>query len=175
MVEIIPKPVKETDRWQKILIYLSMFLAIVLVGSYFLLDNLEKTSKVYIDELEKRLEQGRTAERITLEEENLNYNKKIEAIIPFLETHVLSSKFFEFLEKKVHPRVFFAKINLSVLEEKVILFGKTDSFLTLQQQLSILNREPMIENLALTNIALNAEGGIDFNLDIFFNKEIFKY
>ncbi len=64
MVEIIPKPVKETDRWQKILIYLSIFLAIVLVGSYFLLDNLEKTSKVYVDDLEKRLEQGRTAERI---------------------------------------------------------------------------------------------------------------
>lgn len=175
MVEIIPKPAKETDRLQKILIYLLIFLIIVLIGTYFLLYNLEKESKVYVDELEKRLEQGRTAERITLEEENLNYKKKIEAITPFLEVHVLSSKFFEFLEKKVHPRVFFSKINLSIQEEKAILSGQTDSFSTLQQQLSILNEESIIENLALTSTTLNKEGGIDFNLDIFLNKEIFEY
>ncbi len=175
MVEIIPKPVKETDRWQKILIYLFIFLIIVLIGTYFLLDNLEESSKIYVDELEKRLKQGRTAERITLEEENLNYKKKIEAIVPFLEIHILSSKFFEFLEKKVHPRVFFSRVNLSVQEEKVILSGQTDSFSTLQQQLSILNKESIIENLVLTNATLNKEGGIDFNLNIFLNKEIFKY
>ena len=85
------------------------------------------------------------------------------------------SKFFEFLEEKVHPRVFFCEVNLSVQEEKVILSGQTDSFLTLQQQLSVLNKESIIEDLVLTKAALNKEGGIDFNLDIFLNKEIFKY
>ncbi|XOB42643.1 MAG: hypothetical protein ACKKMP_01130 [Candidatus Nealsonbacteria bacterium] len=175
MVEIIPKPVKEADKWQKILIYLLIFLIIVLIGTYFLLNNLEERSKVYVDELEKRLEQGRTAERITLEEENLNYKKKIEAIAPFLEGHVLSSKFFDFLEKRVFPRVFFSKVNLNIQEEKVILSGQTDSFSTLQQQISTLNSEPIIEDLMLTDATLNKEGGIDFSLNIFLNKEIFKY
>lgn len=175
MVEIIPKPIKEADKWQKILIYLLIFVTIVLIGTYFLLNNLEERSKLYVDELEKRLEQGRTAERITLEEENLNYKKKIETIAPFLEGHVLTLKFFELLEEKALPRVFFSKVNLNIQGEKAILSGQTDSFSTLQQQLSALNNEPMINNLLLTNATLNKEGGIDFGLDIFVNKEIFKY
>ena len=175
MVEIIPRPVKKADKWQKILFYLLIFLTVVLTGVYFLLASLGKSSEIYAEELEVKLTQGRTAERIALEEENFDYKKKIEAVAPFLETHVLSSKFFEFLENNTHPRIFFSRINLNIEEAKVIFFGKTDSFSTLEQQLSAFNKNSLVESLLLTKASLNKEGGIDFDLEVFLNATIFKY
>jgi len=175
MVEIIPRPVEEVDRWQKILIYLFIFLVIVSIGGYFLLASFQKSSEVYIEELEIRLTQGRTSERTVLEQESLNYKKKIEAISPFLEAHLLGSKFFEFLENNTHPRIFFSKLNLSIEESRAILSGNTDSFSTLEQQLSVFNQDDLIENLSLTRVFLNKEGRIDFDLEILLKTTIFKY
>ena len=175
MVEIIPRPVKEVDKWQRILLYLLIFLTVVLTGAYFLLVSLGKSSEIYVEELEAKLTQERTAERIALEQENFDYKKKIEAVAPFLETHVLGSKFFEFLENNTHPRIFYSRINLNIEEAKVIFSGKTDSFLTLEQQLSAFNQNSLVKNLLLTKASLNKEGGIDFDLEIFLNATIFKY
>jgi len=175
MVEIMPRPVKETDKWQKNLLFFLIFLTVILTGVYFLLASLEKSSEIYVDELEIRLAQGRTAERVALEQKNFDYKKKIEAVTPFLETHVLGSKIFEFLENNTHPRIFFSRINLNIEELKAIFSGKTDSFLTLGQQLSSFNQNSIIESLLLTKASLNKEGGIDFDLEIFFNEAIFKY
>lgn len=175
MVEIIPRPVEEADKWQKTLVYLLIFLVIGLIGVYFLLVNLKKNSEVYVGELETKLAQGRTDERILLEQENLDYKKKIEAISPFLEAHILGSKFFEFLESNSHPRIFFSRLNLNIEESKAILSGNTDSFSTLEQQLSVFNQDFLIENLLLTKASLNKEGRIDFDLEIFLNTTIFKY
>ncbi len=175
MVEIIPRPIEETDKRQRTFLYLSIFLAVVLTGVYFLLVSLEKNSEIYVEELEAKLIQERTAERIALEQENFDYKKKIEAITPFLEAHILGSKFFEFLENNTHPRVFFSSINLNIEGAKAVFSGKTDSFSTLEQQLSIFNQNSLIEDLLLTEAFLNKEGGIDFDLEIFFNATIFKY
>jgi hypothetical protein len=174
MVEIIPRKVEE-DKWQRVLLYSSIFLSVVLSGAYFLLDDLGKKSEIYVEELEARIAKERTAERIALEQENFDYKKKIEAVTPFLEAHVLGSKFFEFLEDNTHPRIFFSKFNLSIEEAKVILSGKTDSFSTLEQQLSVFNQNPVVEGMSLTRVSLNKEGGIDFDLEIFLNETIFKY
>lgn len=175
MVEIIPRAAKEADKWQRILPYLLIFLTVVLTGAYFLLASLGKSSEIYVEELEVKLTQGRTAERIALEQENFDYKKKIEGIVPFLETHVLSSKFFEFLENNAHPHIFFSRINLDIEQAKVIFSGKTDSFSTLKQQLSAFNQNSLVESLLLTKASLNKEGGIDFDLEIFLNATIFKY
>jgi len=175
MVEIMPRPIEEVDKRQRALVYLLIFLVIVLTGVYFLLGNLKKSSEVYIMELETKLAQGRTDERVTLEQKNLDYKKKIEAISPFLEAHILGSKFFEFLESNTHPRIFFSRFNLNIDESKAILSGDADSFSTLEQQLSVFNQDFLIENLLLTKASLNKEGKIDFDLEIFLNTTIFKY
>lgn len=175
MVEIIPKPIEQATQWQKVLLYVLIFLVIVLIISYFLLTNLEEKSSIYNQELEIKIAQGRTAQRISLEEESFEQKKKIETIYPFLEAHTLSSKFFEFLESKTHPRIFFSKLNLNTEESKVILTGATDSFSTLDQQLLVFNQDSLVEDLLLTTASLNKQGGVDFNLEIFLNKNFFKY
>ncbi len=175
MVEIIPKPIEQAAQWEKVLLYVLMFLVVVLTISYFLLTNLEERSSVYNQELEIKIAQGRTTQRISLEEESFEQKKKIETIFPFLEAHTLSLEFFEFLESKTHPRIFFSKLNLNTEESKAILTGTTDSFSTLDQQLLVFNQDSLVEDLLLTAASLNKQGGVDFNLEIYLNKNFFQY
>ncbi|MCP6718315.1 MAG: hypothetical protein KJI70_02140 [Patescibacteria group bacterium] len=175
MVDIIPRPVEQAGKWQKTLFYLLIFIVIVLIIIYFLLANLIQNSQVYSEELGIKITQGRTQERIELEEENIYYKNKIEAIAPFLNAHVLSSKFFDFLSAKTHPRIFFSKINLTAKEVRIALSGSTDSFSTLDQQLTALNEELLVEDVVLTNTSINKAGGIDFDLEISLNKKMFIY
>jgi len=175
MVEIIPKPIEQAAQWEKVLLYVLMFLVVVLTISYFLLANLEERSGVYNQELEIKIAQGRTTQRISLEEESFEQKKKIETIFPFLEAHTLSLEFFEFLESKTHPRIFFSKLNLNTEESKAILTGTTDSFSTLDQQLLVFNQDSLVEDLLLTAASLNKQGGVDFNLEIYLNKNFFQY
>jgi hypothetical protein len=175
MVEIIPRPIEQTAQWQKVLLYLLIFFVIIFIVSYFLLANLEERSSIYNQELEIKITQGRTAQRISLEEESFEQKKKIETIYPFLEAHTLSSKFFEFLESKTHPRIFFSRLNLDTEKARAILTGATDSFSTLDQQLLVFNQDSLVEDLLLTTANLNKQGGVDFNLEIFLNKNFFQY
>ena len=169
MVEIIPRPVEQVDRWQKILLYLLIFVVVVLIITYFILVNLVENSQIYSEELEIRITEGRTQERVELEEENIYYKNKIEDIMPFLNAHILSSKFFDFLSTKTHPRIFFSKISLTAKEARIALSGSSDSFSTLNQQLKALNEELLVEDMVLTSVSINKAGGIDFVLEIFLN------
>lgn len=175
MVEIIPKPAKKIPRWQIILFYFSVLLTIMTIFAYFVLSSLEKSSEKNIQELTDKISQGKTAEVITLEKEILAYKKKIDDISPYIEQHILSSQVFDFLEKHTHPRTFFSKITLSSKPSKVLLSGLCDSFLTLGQQLMILDEAPQVKMVELNNIFLAKKGGIEFDLEMTLDSNIFKH
>lgn len=175
MVEIIPKPVKEIPRWQKILFYSSIVFTALLILALFILGSIQRDSQYYIQSLEEKLSEGKTPQRMALEKQVLDYKAKIDNFSPYMAQHVISSNLFEFLESKTHPRVFFSEISSRPRDSKVILSGLTDSFLSLGQQVLILNEEPSVESLELKNVSLSVGGGIGFSLEILLNVEIFRY
>ncbi len=175
MIEIIPKPIEKAPILQRILLYFSIGLAVALIIANFLLGSAQKDAEFYYKTLEEQLKRGRTPERVALEKEVLEYKAKIENITPFLEQHIVSSKFFEILENKTHPRIFFFEIKLNAREQIVALSGLVDSFQTLGQQLSILEEEPLIKEAVLTNIILTERGGIEFTLDLFLKSGTLRY
>lgn len=138
------------------------------------LNFLQKKWEIYRQDLEEKIDKGKTPEITALEKEVFNDQKKIKAFPPLLSEHVFSTKFFQFLEEKVHPKVFFSQINLNSKEVKVSLSGQTDNFLTLGQQLLIFEKEPLVESLNLSQISLSKEGKVNFVSDLKLNKEIFK-
>ena len=175
MVEIIPKPVKKTPSWQIVLFYFSVLFAIMTIFAYFTLSSLEKSLEKDIQELTDKISQGKTAEVITLEKEILAYKKKIDDISPYIEQHILSSQVFDFLEKNTHPRIFFSKVTLSPKPSRVLLSGLCDSFLTLGQQFMILDEAPQVKSVGLNNIFLAEKGGIEFDLQMTLDSNIFKH
>lgn len=175
MVEIIPKSFEEIPSWQRILLYSLVFLLIAVIVSLFLLTNFQKESESYLKTLKERLLEEGAPKVAELEEEILDYKKKIEDFSSLFENHILNTKFFDFIENKVHPQVFFSEINLDSKNSSLNLNGVTDSFLSLGQQISVFRKEELIKELVLSNISISEKGGIEFNLTISFEEELFRY
>jgi hypothetical protein len=173
-IEIIPKPIEKIPSYQKKLFYFSIFLFLGLLLGYFILTSVEKKSENILSNLEEALLKGKTPEIISLENENLNYQKKIKDISPLLQSHLFPSKIFEFFERNTHPRVFFSEINLNSLNSTASLSGECDSFVTLGQQLAIFEQNPLVEKVDLNQISITKEGKIEFFLNFSFNPKIFK-
>ena len=175
MVEIIPKPIEKVPNYQKKLFYFSIFLFFSLIVSYFILTSLLQKSETLLSNLTETISREKTSETISLEKENLNYQKKIQNFFPLLENHKFPSRFFEFFEKNTHPRVFFSQISLNSQDLLADLTGQTDSFFTLGQQLSIFEERPEVATLNLTQVSIGRVGKIEFTLNLFFNPNFLKY
>jgi hypothetical protein len=175
MVEIIPKPIEKIPFRRRILSNFSIIFLIGVVIVYFILVSLQKKSEIRLQDIEKALAQTKSPQVLSLEKEILSYQQKIKKFFPLLQAHVLTSKTFEFLEKNTHPKVFFSKINLNSKDSTVILFGQTDSFFTLGQQLLIFEKESLVENLNLSEVSIGKEGRAWFILNLSLNPKIFQY
>jgi hypothetical protein len=174
MVEIIPKTEVKMPAWQNISLYLSFGLLLMAVLAYFILniylDRAETTSK----NLEETLAKEKTAEEIALEEEVLDYQRKIEDFSKLIGRHLFPSKFFEFIEKNSHPQVWFSKLDLNPKEGEVNLTGETDNFVVLYQQLQTFRANPLVRNLDLVGIAIGKEGRVNFGLNLDLDPSLFK-
>jgi hypothetical protein len=175
MVDIIPKQVKETPYWQVILFYSLVFLLIILIVVYFILGYIQGNSKVYLEDLEKKLSEARSPQVASLEQEVFSEKTNIDNFSPFFKRHVLSSKFFEFIEARTHPKVYFYNLELNPKISQASLSGLTNSFLSLGQQVLILKKEPLVGNLELLDISFSEGGGIQFRLNILFSEKLFSY
>lgn len=173
MIEIIPKPVAKLPRWFNIVFYLSLVLLFLAISSYFVLNQSQKKSFKELQDLEEAIALERTPQRVNLEKEILLYQKKIDDFTFLFNNHLSISKFFDFLEKNSHPRVWLPQINLIPGQGQLIISGQTESFKALGQQLLIFKKEPLIKDISLTKISIGRRGEIEFSLNLSLDQKIF--
>lgn len=165
-IQIIPKEAQKLPLWQNILFYFSIALLLASVSGYFVLAHLIKKSDLINQDLENTLAKGKTSQQIILEKKILDYKKKIEDFSSLIMVHRMSSKFFGFFEKIIHPKVFFSKLNLDIIRNEASLSGQTESFQTLGQQIMIFRKEEMIKSIQLSDVKIGKEGKIEFSLKL---------
>ena len=175
MVNLIPKPIKKISKNQKILLYFLVFSVFFLTVAYIFLISLEKQAQASLQAVEQQISAQKTTEMINLESTIKSYKREIDEFAPYLNNHILVTKFFDFLEKNTHPRIYFSQISLKLSSASVNLSGRADSFLSLGQQLMIFNGDSMVKNVSLSNISLSEEGSIMFNLGLSLDSSLFKY
>lgn len=173
-IEIIPRKVAPVPFWQTILFYVLIGLLIGAILSYFILGHFERKSSATLQNLEEAIISEKTPQKITLEEEVLNCQKKIDSFALLLGQHLLSSKFFDFLQKTSHPRIWFSQVSLNPGEAIAVVSGQAETFTALGQQLQILKKEPLLKNASLSKISLGKKGEIEFTLNISFDPGFFK-
>jgi len=174
MVEIIPRKAVELPLWLKILFYILIALLLAAVLSYFILGHFQKKSLTTHQNLEEEILKEKTSQKIALEKEILSEQKKINDFALILDHHLLSSKFFHFLEQTSHPRIWFSKINLSPAEQLAIVSGRAETFSALGQQLQIFKKESFVRSATLSKISLGEKGEIEFTLTLSFDPTFFK-
>ena len=174
MVEIIPKLVKRGFSWDKAVMYLAIGLLIASFGAMFFLNRSIAEAEGKMEELEQTLASKKTKEENDLEAEVLGYKNRIKNFAKILENHPYSSQIFGFVEGFCHPRVWFSEMVLNVDKNNLFLSGETTDFLYLEQQILVLRKEPLTENVVLSNLAVSESGTVKFNFDITFNPSILK-
>ncbi len=174
MTEIIPRRAVELPLWLKILFYVLVTLLVVALLSYFILGHFQKKSLASFQNLEAEISGEKTPQKITLEEEILGYQKKIGDFGLMLNLHLISSKFFDFLEENAHPQVWFSQISLSPEAGLAVVSGHAETFPALGQQIQIFKKETTLKNIDLAKISLGKKGEIEFTLNLAFDVNFFK-
>jgi hypothetical protein len=174
MVQIIPKTIERSPLWQDILFYLSIGLFLASIFSFFVLNNSQKRAEDSLQSLEISLSQLGTADQIKLEKEIKITERQIKNFSQVLDSHIYSSKIFDFLPKIIHPKARFKQTSLDAVKSEVIISGEAESLTALQQQIFIFQGEPLIKSFVLNSFSFGEKGKIDFNFNLLLSPQIFK-
>jgi len=174
MVEIIPRKAAPLSSQLKILFYILVGLLIAAVLSFLILKHLQGKSLAELSRLEGEIGKEKTSEKLIEEEEVLNYQGKIKDFGLLLERRSLPSKFFDFLERLTHPRIWISQISLAPGEAVASLTGQAESFVALGQQIQVLKSQTLVREANLTKISLGKKGEIEFILNLSFEPAFFK-
>ena len=175
MVNLIPKRKKKISKNQKILLYSLVFVLISLTVSYIMLMSFKNKAQAELVSLEEQIEAQKTTELSELEDIVQSYKIKVDQFGEYLNSHVILTEVFDFIEDNTHPHVFFSQFSLSSLSYTVNLSGQADSFLSLGQQLIIFNNSEQINGVSLSNISLSETGDILFNVRLTLDQALFRY
>ena len=163
-IEIIPKPKIKKISWINIVLYSYLAIFLVLFLSYFIFDHYQKKLNQEFSDLEKSL--LRTPAEKELEEEIIGYQRKLKDFTSLLNYHRLPLNIFNFLEKVTHPKVWFSELDLNLTKNTIDLSGQADTSEVMAQQLLILRKEELIQNLNLSKLSRNKEGRLEFSLQV---------
>lgn len=186
-IEVSPQK-EERPLWQALLFYFSftllvLALALFLALKFYFIAKLDNGIKEMESEIVKQNQLVFDGKTIGfMEEEVKAAETKIKDFKALYQGSLKATKFFQELEKSVHPKVYFASLSLSMQEEKekekeikAVLSGQTESFQSLIQQIEILQKKQnFIKNFDVSNIGMAEEGGVNFELTLNLQSAVFK-
>ncbi len=168
MVQVIPKEfIKSKPTLVSVLPWIGLFLLIIVVATYFILGGQIGNAKTDLKKVKADLSRFETAEQKARENRIIIYKRKIDDVVRLLEQHQKPTEFMVFLEKFVHPNVYFSSFSLDLATGKAIMGGVAKDFKSLGQQIFIFELQPFIQRAKLANISLVEGTGIKFNLELF--------
>lgn len=176
VTEIVPKPKTKAVRISlgDAFYYLVIFALFASFLGYFACDYFQKKSQTQLEVLKTTIFERQSKKINLLEEKVLGAKEKIETFANLFDSYQKSTRLFELIGLVCHPQIFFFETRVEVENAKVILWGHADSFKSVREQILILENEPKIESLNLSQIKIAEEGGIDFEVSLSFKPEILR-
>lgn len=173
VISIIPKPKEEEPIWLNILFYISTGLLVSVILSYLLLGYLQRNSDEILKGIETSLLVTQTPEERKLENDVLQYKRKIDDFVIIFTQHKTNSSVFPFFEEITHPKVQFFSFQL--IKPSITLSGTAENFIALGQQFSIFQKNSKISNTNLSNVSSIEDGSIGFTITLTLLPEIFEF
>lgn len=176
-IEISQKLAK-TDHSSAAKLFLIIGIALLFLSGigYLYLQDLNKKTEIAINSAEQQIDQTRNDDVKAAEKEISNWSQKIKDYNLIFSSHEAPSNILSLLEKDAHPQVQWTKFNFiadSATDPGSTSFeGLASDFVSLQQQIIILSKDPSVKNTNLTDISLTKDGKISFDLDIKFSPAI---
>jgi len=150
-------------------------LLLVVFVAFLVLNNMTKSSQETLHGLEEELLNENNSANLSLKEEIMDYQRKIDDFSKLAGQHLINSELLGFIEGRTHPKVWFSKFNLNTRQAEVLLSGQAQSFESLGQQLSVFRQDSLVRSAALEKVSLSSAGGIEFNMRLSMAPEIFTF
>lgn len=174
-VEIVPRPKAKPKIALSLVLYLSLVIFILAIGSYFFLSMTEDSKNEELDQAKADLVAQETEERLELKERLKEYEGKINDFSILLDARLYPLKFFDYLESITHPKVMWTNLSVDLLEAELLLSGQTDSLEHLIQQVLVFEAEPKVKEVELMSFSSIREGEeVSFSLSTVLSPTLFK-
>lgn len=170
MIDLIPKQAFAYPKKTTLFFYGGFFLLVALVAAFLVLKVLMGKTMTDIGSLEEQLSREKTTEELNLEQSVLNIELKLKDFSSLTQSRTDTLPFFEFLEAKTHPAVFFTSLTLNSKEQKLSLSGEALDFKTLDQQLTIFKESEKVASVQVSDIAIEGTGRVTFQFTLFLHK-----
>jgi len=173
-IEISPRTKIKITIWTMAAgVVLAILLLGLLVSYFYFFFNIKKIDQ----QIQEKTLAVAPLERAIKEKEKelIPLSEKIKDFDKLLTERKNILNIFAFLERVCLPKVWFSKFEFDAEKRGVVISGKTDNFAILDQQVSILKQEPLLENFNISEVSISKEGeGIAFILLLAFNISIFE-
>ena len=177
-VEIIPKKRTVVSKPGispfNILYYLALILLFIAFLSYFWINISYKKSKQELAGIEAAIAEKETKKVKSLEERVLLAKEKIETFTALFRRHKKTTNLFDFLKQNCHKKAFFSRTEIDAEQSIVKLTGKVESLRALAEQILIFREQDLVNNLTLLEVNIGKKGGIDFEIKLSLNSQIFR-
>lgn len=164
----------QLPHWIDALFYVALVFFILTIVGFVIINRLQAVAQQELQNTKDAIEKERSPKRRTLEADVKMYQKKINDFAALFSAHRETTVFFTQVEKIIHPQVWFPEISLDAQKMTVKLSGRAKDFTALGQQISILESNPLIKNVILSDISLSREGEVQFSLGFSFDPGIFQ-
>ncbi len=175
-MEIIPKSTKAKKVFSglNLLLYFSIVVFLILIASYFVFGYFSRKLEITAGNLREDLEQKKTSAEITMKQEILTAQRKIDLFSLLIKNQPSAANFFDFLETTLHLKVWFTEIDLNIGINQAVVFGRADNFFALGQQLMIFREERLIKGVRLSMFEIDKEGWVNFKVELSFHPQVFR-
>jgi len=176
-VNLIPKEYKEKKErigtvFSKTggIVLVLLILSLLLYGGLLFYQNKLNENLKDIREETINLDQRRDPETEGI---IVDLDKKIEAVKGLFENHVYWSELFAKVEALTLPEVYFSGVNFEFSDNaKLLLGGNALTYTTIARQMLSFQEDSSVEEVGISGISLSSDGGVDFDLEVIFSKDI---
>ncbi len=170
LIKIIPKAKPKISKPLNFLFWFSLLLLVALGALSFFLQNQNLDLETKLEGINKEIALSQI--KTDLEKELISSSQKIKDFSKILNLHKTPSKFFEFLKTNCHQKVELTALQLDNANCQAFLSGEAETFEALGEQILILKNNENVESLQVTNVFLNRESKVEFNLNFSFIKDL---
>ena len=167
LIKIIPREKEKPSKTEKVLIYTSLIILLILIGGFFI-------ERSYVSRLKER--ESKVQDKIHSVDAQINKTgglsqinttaKKVTIFSDLLKNHKIASAFLEVLKSVCLPETQITSLVLRPSEGTAEITGKSLSFPSLIQQISVLRQSKDIDETVLSSLSLDNTGMVIFSLKL---------
>jgi hypothetical protein len=158
------------------------FSFIIFIGLLAIYAGIEFGYKPYLNSRIKSLDQKIAAltQSINEEQQNnlINFYSQLVNLKDLINSHIITSNFFELLEKNTYPEVYYTGLTLGIKEKEVKIEGLSPNYELLTKEMALLAKLPEVERIFLESSNYEEISkemkGVKFTLRIFLTPQFFK-